>query len=243
QLAHNRLVPSSAFATVDFPKEGPEIWCFTWLVALALSIALDTGLLWRLRGFCRPVTPHPPPVKTGIYVGDRAMNHATPLTARRGAPLNGRARVPGDKSISLRALILGAMAVGETKITGMLEGEDALSTANAMRALGATVERTGEASWRVLGVGVGGFAEAKAPLDFGNSGTGCRLAMGAVAGCPITATFDGDASLRKRPMRRILDPLQLMGARTLSVTDSERLPAVLQGARDPIPISYEAPVP
>jgi 3-phosphoshikimate 1-carboxyvinyltransferase len=167
---------------------------------------------------------------------------ATPLTARRGGPLAGRVRVPGDKSISLRALIVGALTVGETRIAGMLEGEDAMSTANAMRALGATVERTGEQAWRVLGVGVGGFAEPAAPLDFGNSGTGCRLSMGAVAGCPITATFTGDASLRKRPMRRILDPLQQMGARTLTITDDERLPATIKGAVDPIPISYEAPV-
>ena len=168
---------------------------------------------------------------------------ATPLAARRSGALNGRIRVPGDKSISLRSLILGALAVGETQITGMLEGEDAISTANAMKALGAVVERTGERAWRVRGVGVGGFAEPSAPLDFGNSGTGCRLAMGAVAGCPITVTFDGDASLRTRPMRRILDPLERMGARTLEIRDGGRLPAVVRGARDPIPIEYEAPVP
>jgi 3-phosphoshikimate 1-carboxyvinyltransferase len=172
------------------------------------------------------------------------MEHvAIPLTASRGAPLTGRVRVPGDKSISLRALIIGALAVGETRISGMLEGEDALNTANAMRALGATVERTGEAAWRVVGVGVAGFAAPVAPLDFGNSGTGCRLTMGAVAGCPITVTFTGDASLRKRPMRRILEPLEKMGARTLQITDSDRLPAMLKGAADPIPITYEAPVP
>lgn len=168
---------------------------------------------------------------------------ASPLTARRTGPLTGRVRVPGDKSISLRSLILGALAVGETRITGMLEGEDAFSTANAMKALGATVERTGERAWRVLGVGVGGFAQPSAALDFGNSGTGCRLAMGAVAGCPITATFDGDASLRTRPMRRILDPLERMGARVRDIKEGGRLPAVVQGARDPMPIEYESPVP
>jgi 3-phosphoshikimate 1-carboxyvinyltransferase len=168
---------------------------------------------------------------------------ASPLTARRTGPLTGRARVPGDKSISLRSLILGALAVGETRITGMLEGEDAFSTTNAMKALGATVERTGERAWRVLGVGVGGFAQPAAPLDFGNSGTGCRLSMGAVAGCPITAIFDGDASLRTRPMRRILDPLERMGARVRDIKEGGRLPAVVQGARDPMPIEYEAPVP
>jgi 3-phosphoshikimate 1-carboxyvinyltransferase len=173
------------------------------------------------------------------------MNDAqtSPLTARAAGALAGRARVPGDKSISLRSLILGALTVGETRITGMLEGADAISTANAMKALGAAVERTGEQAWRVRGVGVGGFGTPAAPLDFGNSGTGCRLAMGAVAGCPIIATFDGDASLRSRPMRRILDPLQKMGARTLELREGGRLPAVMQGATDPIPIEYEAPVP
>ncbi|MCX7312349.1 MAG: 3-phosphoshikimate 1-carboxyvinyltransferase [Alphaproteobacteria bacterium] len=174
------------------------------------------------------------------------MNHAnsaSPLTARRSGALRGRVRVPGDKSISQRSLILGAMAVGETRITGMLEGADVFSTANAMKALGAVVERTGDRAWRVRGVGVGGFAEPSGALDFGNSGTGCRLMMGAVAGCPITVTFDGDASLRTRPMRRILDPLELMGARTLEVRDGGRLPVVLRGARDPMPIEYEAPVP
>ncbi len=139
-----------------------------------------------------------------------------PLTARRNGPLAGRVRVPGDKSISIRALILGALAVGETPISGMLEGEDVLNTANALQALGARIERTGERQWRIHGVGVGGFAEPARALDFGNSGTGCRLALGAVAGCPITATFDGDASLRSRPMRRVLDPLERIGARTLA---------------------------
>jgi 3-phosphoshikimate 1-carboxyvinyltransferase len=170
--------------------------------------------------------------------------HAEPvlLTARRNGPLAGRARVPGDKSISIRALILGALAVGETRITGMLEGEDALNTAKAMAALGAHVARTGERQWLIHGVGVGGFAEPSCPLDFGNSGTGCRLALGAVAGCPITATFDGDASLRSRPMRRVLDPLERIGARTLAAADGGRLPLTLAGARDPIPIVFRPPV-
>jgi 3-phosphoshikimate 1-carboxyvinyltransferase len=167
---------------------------------------------------------------------------AHPLTARRSGPLKGRVRVPGDKSISLRSLIIGSLAVGATRIAGLLEGEDALDTARAMRALGATLDRTGDGAWRVDGVGVGGFAEPAAALDFGNSGTGCRLSMGALAGCPITATFDGDASLRKRPMRRILDPLERMGARTLKQTDGGRLPVTLKGAVDPIPVIYEPPV-
>jgi len=164
------------------------------------------------------------------------------LTARRNGPLAGRTRVPGDKSISIRALILGALAVGETRISGMLEGEDALNTAQAMQALGAGIERFGERQWLVHGVGVGGFAEPGKALDFGNSGTGCRLALGAVAGCPITVIFDGDASLRSRPMRRVLDPLERIGARTLASADG-RLPLTLVGARDPMPIVFEPPVP
>ena len=165
----------------------------------------------------------------------------SPLAARRSGPLKGRVRVPGDKSISQRGLILGALTVGETRITGLLEGEDVINTSRAMRALGAKVERTGPGQWRLNGVGVAGFAEPPAPLDFGNSGTGCRLVMGAVAGCPITATFDGDASLRSRPMQRFLDPLERMGARAVSATDGGRLPLTLKGARDPIPIVYEPP--
>ncbi|MGE0563372.1 MAG: 3-phosphoshikimate 1-carboxyvinyltransferase [Pseudolabrys sp.] len=167
----------------------------------------------------------------------------TPLTARRAGPLQGRIRVPGDKSISHRALILGAMTVGETAITGLLEGEDVHRTADAMRALGAQVERTAEGVWRVRGVGVGGFVSPRGILDFGNSGTGCRLVIGAVAGNPVTATFDGDASLRKRPMRRVLDPLERMGAKILDVAEGGRLPLTIAGARDPMPIEYEPPVP
>lgn len=169
-------------------------------------------------------------------------DHPTPLESRAAGALSGRVRVPGDKSISHRALILGALAVGETRISGLLEGEDVLNTAKAMAALGARVDRTGEGAWSVRGVGVGGFNAPDAPLDFGNSGTGCRLAMGAVAGCPIAATFDGDASLRGRPMRRILDPLELMGARVTLSGDGGRLPMTLQGARDPLPVVYRTPV-
>jgi 3-phosphoshikimate 1-carboxyvinyltransferase len=165
-----------------------------------------------------------------------------PLTARRYGPLKGRLRVPGDKSISHRALILGALAVGETRILGLLEGEDVLNTGKAVRALGARVERYGAGEWRVHGVGVGGFAEPAAALDFGNAGTGCRLMLGAVAGCPIAATFDGDASLRRRPMRRVLEPLERIGAHTLT-SSGGRLPLRLAGARDPIPIVFELPVP
>jgi 3-phosphoshikimate 1-carboxyvinyltransferase len=165
-----------------------------------------------------------------------------PLAARRSGALTGRLRAPGDKSISHRALILGALTVGETRITGLLEGEDVINTGKAMRALGAQVERGDDGVWRVRGVGVGGFAQPQAPLDFGNSGTGCRLVIGAVAGCPVEATFDGDASLRSRPMQRVLDPLIRIGARVVSVGEGGRLPLVLRGAADPLPIEYEPPV-
>jgi 3-phosphoshikimate 1-carboxyvinyltransferase len=167
----------------------------------------------------------------------------SPLTARRAGAFAGRLRVPGDKSISHRALIFGALTVGETRVSGLLEGEDVINTGKAMRALGAAVERTGAGAWRVHGVGVGGFREPRCVLDFGNSGTGCRLVMGAVAGCPVTATFDGDASLRKRPMKRILDPIELVGAHAVSASDGGRLPITLAGARDPLPVVYRTPVP
>jgi 3-phosphoshikimate 1-carboxyvinyltransferase len=173
---------------------------------------------------------------------DGLADPPTPLEARASGALTGKVRVPGDKSISHRALILGALSVGETRISGLLEGEDVLNTAKSMQALGAKVERTGPFAWSVWGVGVAGFAQPAAALDFGNSGTGCRLVMGAVAGCPITAVFDGDASLRTRPMRRILDPLELMGARAGEIKEGGRLPLTLHGARDPVPILYRTPV-
>jgi 3-phosphoshikimate 1-carboxyvinyltransferase len=182
------------------------------------------------------------PKDTILTHSDRPAEQKTPLEARSGGALTGKAHVPGDKSISHRALILGALAVGETRICGLLEGEDVLNTAKSMRALGARVERTGDFAWKVRGVGVTGFAQPDQPLDFGNSGTGCRLVMGAVAGCPITAVFDGDASLRSRPMRRILDPLALMGARVTAGGESGRLPLTLAGARDPLPVTYRTPV-
>ncbi len=134
------------------------------------------------------------------------------MQAEASGPLRGQAEVPGDKSISHRALILGALAVGETRITGLLEGQDVLDTGRAMRAFGATVERTGPGAWRVEGLGVGGFQEPGNVVDHGNSGTGVRLVMGAMATTDITATFTGDASLCGRPMGRITEPLALFGA-------------------------------
>jgi 3-phosphoshikimate 1-carboxyvinyltransferase len=166
---------------------------------------------------------------------------AIPMTARRGGPLKGTAEVPGDKSISHRALILGALSVGETRITGLLEGQDVLDTAAAMRAFGAEVTQHGPGAWSVHGVGVGGFAEPGQVIDCGNSGTGVRLIMGAMATSPITATFTGDASLNKRPMGRVTDPLALFGARAYG-RQGGRLPMTVVGAADPVPVRYVLPV-
>jgi 3-phosphoshikimate 1-carboxyvinyltransferase len=154
----------------------------------------------------------------------------------------GKVRVPGDKSISHRSLILGLLSVGETRVSGLLEGEDVLRTATAARALGATVEHVGPGEWRVFGMGIGTLLEPRDVLDFGNAGTGSRLMMGVIGGHPIRATFDGDASLRKRPMGRILDPLKRMGVSVLDVATGDRLPLTLQGAKDSIPIEYTTPV-
>ncbi len=165
-----------------------------------------------------------------------------PMTARAAAPLAGVAEVPGDKSISHRALILGALSVGRTRISGLLEGQDVLDTAKAMRAFGAEVTRHSPGSWEVHGVGVGGFAEPADVIDCGNSGTGVRLIMGAMATSPITATFTGDASLRKRPMGRVTDPLALFGARAYGRAGG-RLPMTIVGAADPLPVRYTVPVP
>jgi 3-phosphoshikimate 1-carboxyvinyltransferase len=149
--------------------------------------------------------------------------------------------VPGDKSVSHRALILGALSVGETRITGLLEGEDVLRTAAAMRAFGATVERDGD-GWTVHGVGVGGFREPDDVIDCGNAGTGVRLVMGAMATTDITATFTGDASLRRRPMGRVTGPLALFGAEARGRRGG-LLPLTLTGAATPLPVQYTLPVP
>ena len=167
---------------------------------------------------------------------------AQPLSAERSGPLRGRARPPGDKSISHRAFIFGLLSRGETTIEGLLEGDDVLRTGEACRALGARVERVGEGRWRVGGLGVGAILAPRAALDFGNAGTGSRLMMGVIGGHGILATFDGDASLRKRPMRRVLDPLLLMGAQVIKEAEGGRCPITLRGALDPAPILYRTPV-
>ena len=161
--------------------------------------------------------------------------------AAPGRGLAGRHAVPGDKSISHRALMFGALAVGTTEITGLLEGEDVLRTAGAMRALGAEVEQRGPGAWRVAGRGVGGLAEPADVLDMGNSGTAARLLCGLLAGHPIFAVMTGDASLRKRPMRRVTEPLAASGARFWS-REGGRLPLAVQGAVDALPLDYTLPV-
>lgn len=158
---------------------------------------------------------------------------------RRG--LAGEIRVPGDKSISHRALMLAALAIGRTRIEGLLEGEDVLRTAAAMRALGARLERCGEGRWEVEGVGVGGLVEPEDVLDMGNSGTAARLLAGLLASHPLFAVLTGDASLRRRPMRRVMTPLAFCGAR-LAARGGGYLPLAIEGARDPLPITYRLPV-
>jgi 3-phosphoshikimate 1-carboxyvinyltransferase len=168
---------------------------------------------------------------------------ARKLQSRRpAAPLAGTLRVPGDKSISHRALMFGALAVGETRISGLLEGEDVLRTAAAMRALGAEVAREPDGSWRVAGRGVGGLAEPADVLDMGNSGTAARLLAGILASHPFFSVMTGDASLRGRPMRRVTEPLSACGAR-FSARAGGRLPLAIEGAREALPLDYVVPVP
>jgi len=165
-----------------------------------------------------------------------------PLRAAPSPALRGRFRPPGDKSISHRAFLFGLLTRGETRIEGLLEGDDVLRTGRACEALGAAVERLAPGRWRVSGPGLGALPPPRQNLDFGNAGTGSRLMMGVVGGHGITATFDGDASLRKRPMNRILEPLRLMGAEVLSQAEGGRCPITIKGARDPAPILYRTPV-
>ncbi|MBU6499433.1 MAG: 3-phosphoshikimate 1-carboxyvinyltransferase, partial [Rhodospirillales bacterium] len=164
------------------------------------------------------------------------------LATRATAPLAGSLRVPGDKSISHRALMFGALAIGQTRITGLLEGEDVLRTAAAMRALGAEVIEDADGTWRVAGRGVGGLVEPEDVLDMGNSGTAARLLAGILASHPLFAVMTGDASLRRRPMRRVTTPLALCGAR-FTGREGGRLPLAIEGAAEALPIEYRVPVP
>ncbi|MBA15149.1 MAG: 3-phosphoshikimate 1-carboxyvinyltransferase [Sphingomonas sp.] len=168
-----------------------------------------------------------------------------PLSLSAAGPLRGTVRVPGDKSISHRALMFAGLAVGESRIEGLLEGEDVLATAAAMRAMGADIERGGDGVWRVHGVGVGGLLQPRTALDMGNSGTSTRLLMGLIASHPITATFIGDASLSIRPMGRVIDPLSDMGAEFTAspgAKGSKCLPLTMRGISPAVPIAYRLPV-
>jgi len=165
----------------------------------------------------------------------------TPLRATRTGPLRGTIRVPGDKSISHRALMFGALAVGETAIEGLLEGEDVLRTAAAMRLLGADVAQRRPGSWLVAGRGIGGLVEPDDVLDMGNSGTAARLLCGLLAGHDFFAVMTGDASLRRRPMRRVTEPLAASGA-VFHTREGGRLPLAVQGAEHPLPLDYRLPV-
>jgi len=164
-----------------------------------------------------------------------------PLISQTAPPLAGVASVPGDKSISHRALMLGGIAQGETTVSGLLEGEDVLRTAQAMRAMGAEVTRNADGIWSIHGRGVGGLAEPGAVLDLGNSGTGARLLMGLVAAHPFVSIFTGDESLCNRPMRRVIEPLSLFGARFVGRSGG-RLPLAVIGTATSVPIAYEVPV-
>jgi len=163
-----------------------------------------------------------------------------PLSAMRSMGLKGAIAMPGDKSISHRALMFGAMATGETVISGLLEGDDVLATGRAMTQLGATVEKRGE-YWHVQGVGVGGFKQPEEPLDFGNAGTGVRLVMGLVGTYSFVSRYTGDASLCSRPMGRVLEPLKSIGVKVLEHQEG-KLPVALQGPSNPVPITYHTPV-
>lgn len=157
------------------------------------------------------------------------------------APLRGSVRVPGDKSISHRSLMLSALAVGKSEITGLLEGEDVLATATAMRAMGAKVERLGDGHWQVNGVGVGGLRTPEDVIDMGNSGTSTRLLLGLIASHPITVTMTGDGSLRGRPMGRVTNPLSEVGAEFMARED-KFLPLTVRGTSTPVPLDYTPPM-
>ncbi|NRG16459.1 3-phosphoshikimate 1-carboxyvinyltransferase [Rhizobiales bacterium] len=172
------------------------------------------------------------------------MSHASsplPLTANPGKPLKGRISVPGDKSISHRSIMLSALAVGRSTVRGILESEDVLNTIAAMRALGARVERNDDGIWTVDGIGLGSLLEPESVIDFGNAGTGVRLALGIVGSHPIATTFVGDASLSRRPMGRVLDPLRMMGTQVVA-RSGDRLPLSVRGPETPSPLTYRVPV-
>jgi len=179
--------------------------------------------------------------QTGATMSSNHTAEPLPPVSRRASGLKGRIRVPGDKSMSHRALMFGAVAIGETTIRGLLEAEDVINTAKAMTALGADARRGADGVWRVQGVGVAGLRSPSQPLDFGNSGTGVRLAMGLMASTPLTAQCIGDASLSGRPMGRVTVPLSQFGT-TFETAEGNRLPLTLKGAKNPVPVTYTLPV-
>jgi len=255
-----RLERKLAFRTFDrTPLQVVETGLAGWANALGSEIGLGQSHASSSTGFqkagsfatsgplCKEegrgcAGSRPGPLSGEAAGGLQAMNgqDRRPLSARKSGPLQGVAKVPGDKSISHRALILGALAVGETPVSGLLEAEDVVHTAKAMMQFGAEVTRVGEGEWRVWGRGVGGFSQPDGELDFGNSGTGSRLVMGAMATTPITAVFTGDASLRKRPMKRVLEPLEKFGATWSG--EGGLMPIALTGADRPICVDYEVTV-
>ena len=171
------------------------------------------------------------------------MSHSgtpAPATARKSENLRGTVRIPGDKSISHRSFMFGGLAAGETRITGLLEGEDVINTGKAMKAMGAGIEKQGD-TWIIHGTGNGALLAPEAPLDFGNAGTGCRLTMGLVGVYDFASTFVGDASLSSRPMGRVLNPLREMGVQ-VTAQAGDRLPATLHGPKTPNPITYRVPM-
>lgn len=185
----------------------------------------------------------PAQISMALFFEDLPMSLPSsprPLASHNKGALTGTIRVPGDKSISHRAMMFGAMALGRTTVSGLLDGDDVLATGAAMVALGAKVERVG-AQWQIDGVGVGGFTEPQADLDFGNAGTGARLTMGLVGAYPFTTRFVGDASLSSRPMKRVLDPLRAIGVEVVEHHDN-RMPIALRGPKTPSPIDYRVPM-
>ena len=173
--------------------------------------------------------------------GDQSLTTQETLESGRHSGLSGRFDVPGDKSISHRSLILGGLAIGTTKVDGLLEGDDVMATGRAMQALGATITRDETGSWHITGVGTSGLVSPESPLDLGNSGTGVRLLMGVVAGQPLTATFCGDASLSRRPMARVTEPLAAMGA-SIAARDGDRLPVTITGTATPLAADHTSAV-
>jgi 3-phosphoshikimate 1-carboxyvinyltransferase len=201
------------------------------------------GIRQRHIGRRRPDGKSAPKLRAHAMPDDHTSRSAAPMQARRPrTPLAGTVVVPGDKSISHRALMFGGLAVGRTEISGLLEGEDVLATAAALRAMGAAVERCSDGRWLVDGVGLGGLGEPDDIIDVGNSGTAARLLLGILATHPFTAFLSGDASLRSRPMGRVIEPLSHFGAQFKS-REGGRLPLAVTGAVHPVPTEYRLPVP